>query len=47
MTEYNFRKGDIIRNLWAGAKNPTAYLLYIRKSSVKQGRYTRMVNEDE
>lgn len=45
MTEYNFRKGDIIRNLWAGSKNPTAYLLYIRKSSVKQGRYTMKTYE--
>lgn len=40
MSEYNFRKGDIIRNLWVGSKNPEAYLLYIRKSSVKLGGYT-------
>ena len=39
MTEYNFRKGDIIRNLWAGPNNPTAYLVYLRKSSICQGRY--------
>ena len=40
MEEITPRKGDIIKNLWAGESNPTKCLLYIGKSSVKQGRYT-------
>lgn len=45
MSEYNFRKGDIIRNLWAGSRNPTACLVYIRKSSIRQGRYSHKTYE--
>lgn len=39
--ENKFKKGDIIKNLWAGENNPNKCLLYIGKSSVKQGRYTQ------
>ena len=34
-----FKKGDIVRNIYAGEGNPTRYLLYIGKCTIKQGRY--------
>lgn len=35
-----FRKGDIVRNIYAGESNPTRYLLYLGKGTCKQGRYS-------
>ncbi len=35
-----FRKGDIVRNLYAGEGNPCRYLMYFGKGTVRQGRYT-------
>lgn len=37
--ENKCKKGDIIKNLSAGENNPTKCLLYIGKSSTRQGRY--------
>lgn len=37
MTE--FRRGDIVRNIYAGRVNPTRYLVYLGKSTITQGRY--------
>jgi hypothetical protein len=38
-----FGKGDIVRNIFAGKSNPTAYLLYLGKGTCKQGRYIHKV----
>lgn len=35
-----FKRGDIVKNLFAGENNPYRYLLYIRKGTIRQGRYT-------
>lgn len=34
-----FREGDIVRNVYAGEGNPYRYLLYLGKSTIRQGRY--------
>lgn len=34
-----FRKGDIVRNIYAGKGNPNRYLIYLCKSTIRQGRY--------
>lgn len=34
-----FKKGDIVKNIYAGEHNPIKYLLYIGKCTIKQGRY--------
>lgn len=39
----DFRKGDIVRNIFAGKNNPNAYMLYIGKGTCKQGRYSHKV----
>lgn len=39
----DFRKGDIVQNLFAGQENPTRFLLYIGKGTCRQGRYTHKV----
>lgn len=39
----DFRKGDIVQNLFAGKNNPTRFLLYIGKGSCRQGRYSHKV----
>jgi hypothetical protein len=33
--------GDIILNLWAGDKNPHRYGVFIRRSSIQSGKYSR------
>ena len=38
-----FRKGDIVRNVFAGENNPTAHLLYLGKGTCRQGRYSHKV----
>lgn len=38
-----FRKGDIVRNIFAGENNPTAHLLYLGKGTCRQGRYSHKV----
>lgn len=45
INENELKKGDIIINEWAGARNPIKKLLFIRKSSIKQGRYTQKTLE--
>lgn len=35
----SFRKGDIVRNVYASEKNPNRYLMYVRKGEIRQGRY--------
>ena len=35
----DFKKGDIVRNIYAGKGNPYRYLLYLGKSTIRQGRY--------
>lgn len=35
-----FRKGDIVRNIYAGDGNPCKYLLFLGKCTIKQGRYS-------
>lgn len=35
----DFRKGDIVCNVFAGKANPNRYLLYLGKSTIRQGRY--------
>lgn len=42
---YKLRRGDIIRNGWAGEKNPNRDLMFLRKASIKQGRYTHPTYE--
>lgn len=37
MTE--FRKGDIVRNIYVGEANPARYLVHLGKSTIVQGRY--------
>lgn len=37
------RKGDIICNPYAGKNNPTRYLLFLGKGTIKQGRYTHKI----
>ncbi len=37
------KKGDIIKNLWAGENNPQKYLLYIGKSSMQRSKTYRCV----
>lgn len=39
----DFRKGDIVQNLFAGKNNPTRFLLYIGKGTCRQGRYSHKV----
>lgn len=39
----DFRKGDIVQNIFAGKNNPTRFLLYIGKGTCRQGRYTHEV----
>lgn len=34
-----FTKGDIVKNIYAGKNNPSKYLLYIGKCTIRQGRY--------
>lgn len=34
-----FSKGDIVCNKYAGANNPCRYLMYLGKSTIRQGRY--------
>ena len=36
----SFRKGDIVRNMHAGAGNPNRHLMYVGKGIIRQGRYT-------
>ena len=40
MDDTKFRAGDIVENIFAGKSNPQKYLMYLRKGTVKQGRYT-------
>lgn len=35
----DFRKGDIVYNVFTTERNPTHYLLYLGKSTIRQGRY--------
>lgn len=35
-----YKKGDIVRNNYAGETNPNRYLMYIGKGQIRQGRYT-------
>lgn len=35
-----FRKGDIIRNDWAGDNNPQKHLMFLRCGTIKQGRFS-------
>lgn len=39
----DFRKGDIVKNLFAGKNNPTRFLLYMGEGTCKQGRYSHKV----
>lgn len=39
----NFRKGDIVQNIFAGGNNPIRLLLYTGKGTCRQGRYTHKV----
>lgn len=39
----DLRKGDIVRNIYAGKGNPCAYLLYLGKGTCRQGRYRHKV----
>lgn len=39
----DFCKGDIVRNIFTGRNNPTAYLLYLGKGTCRQGRYVHKV----
>ncbi len=33
-------RGDIVKNNYAGEGNPYRYLVYLRKGTIRQGRYT-------
>lgn len=33
-------KGDIVRNKFAGDGNPRRFMVYLGKSTIRQGRYT-------
>lgn len=37
------RKGDVVRNEYAGEGNPIRYVLYLGIGTFKQGRYTHKV----
>ena len=39
MADQKFKKGDIVRNVYAGENNPNRYLLYLGKRIIRQGRY--------
>ena len=50
----DFRKGDIVRNIFAGKNNPTAHLLYLGKGTHKvyncigyDGTKVQVFREDE
>lgn len=43
MADLKFRKGDIVKNVFAGKGNPCQYLLYLCKGTCRQGRYTHKV----
>lgn len=43
MAELKFKKGDIVRNIFAGKGNPTSHLLYLGKGTCRQGRYSHKV----
>ena len=43
MDDTKFRAGDIVENIFAGKSNPQKYLMYLRKGTVKQGRYTNTI----
>ena len=34
-----FSKGDIVCNKYVGSNNPFRYLMYLGKSTIRQGRY--------
>lgn len=38
-----YKKGDVVRNIFAGENNPNRFLLYIGKGTCRQGRYTHKV----
>lgn len=40
-----FCKGDIVINNYAGEKNPFRYLVYLRKGTIRQGRYSHKTYE--
>ena len=35
----NLVKGDIVRNRFAGDENPRRFMVYLGKSTIRQGRY--------
>lgn len=35
-----FKKGDILRNDWAGEENPIKYTMFVGCGTIKQGRFT-------
>lgn len=35
-----FSRGDIVKNNYAGESNPLRYLVYLRKGTIRQGRYS-------
>lgn len=36
----NLVKGDIVRNRFAGDGNPRCFMVYLGKSTIRQGRYS-------
>lgn len=34
-----FRKGDVLRNDWAGDENPIKYTMFLGCGTIKQGRF--------
>lgn len=34
------RKGDIVKNIYAGEGNPNRFLMFLGKGTIRQGRYT-------
>lgn len=45
MAQVKFKKGDILKNGWAGDGNPYRYMTYLRAGTVRQGRYSHKVFE--
>ena len=43
MAQVKFKKGDILKNGWAGEGNPCSHMMYLRAGTVRQGRYTHKV----
>lgn len=40
MKKSPFKKGDILKNNYAGEENPVRYVMFLKCGTIRQGRYT-------